>query len=399
MLTVTDLTIHFDKTILEKAHLTIPSGYLTAITGPSGSGKTTLLYSLGLISSVKDYFYSFNGVNINVANESQKAGFRKNAIGYVFQDNNLIESLTIKENICFAAHLAGTADDPDTISALLNAVGLENRSKEYPQALSGGERQRLAIACALSKEPELIIADEPTSALDLENANLIMQLFKGIARQGKTVVLASHDPKIVEQCDVIYEIQDTHLVIDKGKNILISTSNHIAKTETMKDNLIPKKKGFSFGNCIHYAVQTGKRSKFRKKFMVMVCSLAIAFTALCGSFGQNVIDEQREMMNTLADKELFLVNGTGSFYVIGGGSKQGPTVAVDRADNFAITPNALETVCNLDNVATVVPFVTFPSSNNGQGIFSAETTILDANGNQQQFVWDNYGTNAELEER
>lgn len=221
MIQLREVNIAFKEPVIENSGIDIPGGYLTAITGPSGSGKTTLLYCLGLISSNRDYKYDFGGESLDLTSDEAKGAVRKKRIGYIFQDNNLIDTLTVKENIRLAATLAGEPTDDETLSQLIELVGMPEKLEDYPKQLSGGEQQRLAVVCALSKDPDLIIADEPTSALDAENTRLVMELFKTIAyERGKMVVIATHDPVIYDQCDLIYHIEGKKIVLKKGESLL-----------------------------------------------------------------------------------------------------------------------------------------------------------------------------------
>ena len=217
MLQLRDINIHFTEPVIEDGSLSIPAGTMTALTGPSGSGKTTLLYCVGLISSCKDYEYLFNGKNIDLSSEEEKGIFRKTKIGYIFQENNLNRNLTVLENIRLSASLAGADTDPSRLRSLLKQVGIEGREAAYPATLSGGEQQRAAIACALAKDPELILADEPTSSLDGDNTEQVLKLFEGIAAEGKMVVIATHSPAVVKRCGLVYEIKEKKPVLIKGQ--------------------------------------------------------------------------------------------------------------------------------------------------------------------------------------
>lgn len=216
MIQLNHVNIKFKEPVIEDGEIRIPAGKLTAITGPSGSGKTTLLYCLGLISSNKDYEYLFDGEKIDVTNDEAKGEIRKTRIGYIFQDNNLIDGLTVRENLRLAATLSGEASDNETLASLIELVGMPEKLGDYPKQLSGGEQQRLAVACALAKNPDLIIADEPTSALDAANTERVMELFRRIAyERGKMVAIATHDPVIYGQADLVYSIEEKKIILTK----------------------------------------------------------------------------------------------------------------------------------------------------------------------------------------
>lgn len=224
MISLTHVNIKFAEPVIVDSELIVPARKITAITGPSGSGKTTLLYCLGLISSNKDYEYLFDGEQVNVSDDEMKGAVRKSRIGYIFQDKNLNDSLTVRENIRLMATLAGEPCDDGTLSKLIGLVGMPEKLDDYPKVLSGGEQQRLAVICALAKDPDLIIADEPTSSLDAANTELVMSLFREIAyERGKMVVIATHDPVIYEQADVIYRIEGKKINAVKGTELLHCT--------------------------------------------------------------------------------------------------------------------------------------------------------------------------------
>ena len=189
MITIKNINIEFDRMIISNAEVTIADSSITAITGKSGSGKTSLLYLLGLISSNSSYEYTFDGNVIDLNSDSQISQFRKSKISYIFQDNTLIDSLSVKENIDLVSRIAGRPATDAEIEAYLRFVELDIDSSIYPKKLSGGEQQRVAVACAIAKNPDLIIADEPTSALDRHNADIIIRILQKYAHGcGKKVV-------------------------------------------------------------------------------------------------------------------------------------------------------------------------------------------------------------------
>ncbi len=217
MIRLSNINLKFSRVLIENGRMNIPDGKITVITGKSGSGKTTLLYLLGLISSARDYHYNFDGHEVNLRSDKEVSSLRKTRIGYVFQDNSLIDSLTVAENIRNTARIAGVTITQNDVKHYLNQVKLDAGLRQYPKTLSGGERQRLAIACAMAKKPDLIIADEPTSALDKENSAVIMGIFKEFAaRENKKVVIASHSALAREIGDVIYEISDCRIQLIQG---------------------------------------------------------------------------------------------------------------------------------------------------------------------------------------
>lgn len=203
MIVLSNINLEFDRILVRNGSIAIPDNRITVITGKSGSGKTSLLYLIGLMSSNTGYDYRFDGHSVNLKSDTELGNIRKKQIGYVFQENSLIESLDIADNLRNAAKIAGRTITDDDILDYLNQVHLAVDRSKYPRMLSGGERQRLAIACAMAKKPDLIVADEPTSALDKENSVLIMKILKAFANEKKKkVVIASHNQMVTDCADV-----------------------------------------------------------------------------------------------------------------------------------------------------------------------------------------------------
>jgi putative ABC transport system ATP-binding protein len=176
--------------------LTIARGELVAIEGPSGSGKTTLLQLLGALDRPSNGRISFEGRDLSQVGDGDLAELRLRSFGFVFQQFNLIPTLTALENV--EAKLAPTGIDSEELrsraSAMLDEVGLAGRATHLPAHLSGGEQQRVAIARALSVEPHVVLADEPTGNLDTETGSEVIDLLAGLAaRRGTTVIVATHD--------------------------------------------------------------------------------------------------------------------------------------------------------------------------------------------------------------
>ena len=188
---------------LKDINIKIGLGNFVTISGPSGAGKTTLLNILSGLDRPTSGKVSVLGTRLNDLDEDELAEFRCLNIGYVFQDYNLISTLTARENIEFARELAGFrgADFEAKALELLSMVGLTDRADHLPDQLSGGERQRLAFARALTNDPVIVLADEPTGNLDDKTALEIIEILKGLKKDGKTVVVVTHDSRIWEVSD------------------------------------------------------------------------------------------------------------------------------------------------------------------------------------------------------
>ena len=202
---------------LRGLNLSVSERSITSIIGPSGSGKSTLLNILGGLDRATAGNVKVMGVDLTNLNPSQLTEFRRSNVGYLFQNMNLIPSLNAAENIDLplAARGVDSRSRKTRVKELLELVGLENRSKHMPHQLSGGEQQRIALATALSNDPPLILVDEPTADLDTENANIIVDyLIKTRDSQGKTIVMATHDPRVARAGDRILRIGDGVIIED-----------------------------------------------------------------------------------------------------------------------------------------------------------------------------------------
>lgn len=182
---------------LRDVSFSIRAGEFVAIMGPSGSGKTTLLNVLSCLDRPSDGEYLLDGIPTAQMSEAEQARIRRERIGLVFQQFHLIPYLTALENLMLAQHYHSVADAA-AAQAALERVGLGPRAGHRPSQLSGGEQQRVCIARALINEPSLILADEPTGNLDEANEGTIMDLFRALHREGRTIVLVTHNPAFGE---------------------------------------------------------------------------------------------------------------------------------------------------------------------------------------------------------
>lgn len=184
---------------LDGVDLEIEPHTFTVVMGPSGSGKSTLLYLLGGLDRATAGEIWVDGQSLNNADENSLALFRRRTIGFVFQSFNLIPSMTARENVAFPMQFAGVNPKKRDEQAdyLLSQVGLGDRTFHRPTELSGGQQQRVAIARALVNDPKLILADEPTGNLDTASGAAIMQLLSDLHRSGRTVLVVTHDARMM----------------------------------------------------------------------------------------------------------------------------------------------------------------------------------------------------------
>jgi putative ABC transport system ATP-binding protein len=201
------------KQVLFDINLQIDRGEILIMTGPSGSGKTTLLTLMGSLRSVQDGNLNILGQALLNASKQQMTLARRN-IGYIFQAHNLLNFLTAYQNVEMALEIQDiTAIEADNrIRSVLNAVGLDHRMDYYPSDLSGGQKQRVAIARALVSQPKIILADEPTAALDKKSGRDVVEIMEKLAReQGCTILLVTHDNRILDLADRIIYMEDGYL--------------------------------------------------------------------------------------------------------------------------------------------------------------------------------------------
>ncbi|MEM4284406.1 MAG: ABC transporter ATP-binding protein [Candidatus Caldarchaeum sp.] len=203
--------------------LTIRPGEFVAIMGPSGSGKSTLMHLLGCLDLPSDGVVQLDGHDVTKLDEDTLAQIRGKKIGFVFQTFNLIPTLTALENVELPLFFQSVprAERRARAIELLRKVGLEGRAHHKPAQLSGGERQRVAIARALANDPEIILADEPTGNLDSESGQAILDLLAQLHREGKTIILVTHNPEAAAYAQRIVRIKDGRLVEEVTNDMVV----------------------------------------------------------------------------------------------------------------------------------------------------------------------------------
>lgn len=196
---------------LKEINLDVNVGDIHLLMGPSGSGKTTLLSILGGILTPTKGRVSLLGQELTRMSRSKLAKFRLNSIGFIFQEFNLFPALTAIENIELALDMKGIKGRAGRIAAmdLLEQVGLEHKAKSLPRDLSGGQKQRVAITRALTGNPQIIMADEPTAALDSQSGHAVITLLRKLAKEhNRTVLMVTHDPRIIDVADQVTYLED-----------------------------------------------------------------------------------------------------------------------------------------------------------------------------------------------
>jgi putative ABC transport system ATP-binding protein len=207
-------TGHTAVTALDDATMAVEQGEFVALLGPSGSGKTTLISIIGGLLAATSGSVTLGDIDVTALSKRDLTKFRAERVGFVFQSANLVPFLTARENLLYVATLVKTPKKAAQQRAdqLLEELGLADRGKNLPEQLSGGERQRVAIGRALMNDPDLVLVDEPTAALDTALGRQVVQLLRReIKDRGKTGIMVTHDLRMVEYTDRVFEILDGHL--------------------------------------------------------------------------------------------------------------------------------------------------------------------------------------------
>ncbi|MCO4520605.1 ABC transporter, ATP-binding protein [Streptococcus infantarius subsp. infantarius] len=209
--------------VLKGIDLTVYEGEFVAIMGPSGSGKSTLMNIIGLLDKPTSGDYSLNGTQVEELKEKQLAKVRNQEIGFVFQQFFLLSKLSALQNVELPLVYAGVNSSKrrQLAKQFLEKVELRERMKHLPSELSGGQKQRVAIARALVNNPSIILADEPTGALDTKTSDQIMQLLTELNREGKTIVMVTHEPEIADFATRKIVIRDGEITRDTTESVRI----------------------------------------------------------------------------------------------------------------------------------------------------------------------------------
>ena len=214
-------TDEIESTALNKVSFEIEKGEFVSVMGPSGCGKSTLLNILGMLDKPESGSYEFLGKEVSKLNEKGRSAVRKQNIGFIFQNFNLIDELTVFENIELPLIYTkvGSAERKTRVNELIDKIGISHRSSHYPQQLSGGQQQRVAVARALVTKPPLILADEPTGNLDSSHGNEVMELLCNLNELGTTIVMVTHSSHDASYSQRIINLLDGQIVSEKRNNL------------------------------------------------------------------------------------------------------------------------------------------------------------------------------------
>lgn len=207
-------TDDMETTALRRINLDIASGEFVAIMGPSGCGKSTLLNILGTLDRASSGEYSVAGVNVARFSETRLAKVRRKHIGFIFQSYNLIEDLSVRENVelSLVYRGVGAGERKRRVDEVLGRVGVAHRARHRPAQLSGGQQQRVAVARAIVAKPDVILADEPTGNLDSKTGDEVMDLLRSLNREGATIVMVTHSPSHATYASRVVNLFDGAIV-------------------------------------------------------------------------------------------------------------------------------------------------------------------------------------------
>ena len=212
-------TEEVETTALKNVNLEVQKGEFVAVMGPSGCGKSTLLHIAGMLDNPTNGEYYFMGEEVSKYTEKRRANLRKGNIGFVFQSFNLIDELTVFENIELPLLYLGvsTAERKRSVNEMLAQLELNARKNHFPQQISGGQQQRVAVARALIANPKIILADEPTGNLDSTHGDEVMKLLVDLNEKGTTIVMVTHSPAYADYANRVIHLFDGHIVTENLK--------------------------------------------------------------------------------------------------------------------------------------------------------------------------------------
>ncbi|MCW3849441.1 ABC transporter ATP-binding protein [Sphingomonas sp. LB-2] len=208
-----------ETTAIDSIDLDIDQGEFVAIMGPSGCGKSTLLNLIGMLDSPSSGSYIFNGAEVAGLSEARLSDVRKSNIGFIFQSFNLVDELSVRENIELALlyHDVSAGERRRRTDAVMDRVGIAHRAKHRPSQLSGGQQQRVAVARALVAEPKLILADEPTGNLDTQHGEEVMKMIQQLNAEGSTIVMVTHSPAHADYATRVVNMLDGRILQERRR--------------------------------------------------------------------------------------------------------------------------------------------------------------------------------------
>jgi len=319
--------------------LSIAKGEFVAIMGQSGSGKSTLMNILGCLDRPSGGTYEVAGQNVAALNLDELAALRRDMFGFVFQRYNLLATATAAENVEIPAIYAGRprAERRARAEALLERLGLGNRADHTPGELSGGQQQRVSIARALMNGAEIILADEPTGALDSQSGEDVLALLKELHREGRTVILITHDKTVAAHADRLIEIHDGKITADSG------TREREAKEELSPPDLSSASAiGDQIGEAVRIALRSLHANIFRTALTLLGVVIGVAAVVAMLAIGDGSKQAVLERIESMGTNLLFVRPGAP------GTRPRGDAVAT-------LTPADASAIAQLSSVAAVAP--------------------------------------------
>ncbi|MBZ7941616.1 ABC transporter permease [Campylobacter molothri] len=288
-----------ENTILKNINLDIEKGEFVAIIGQSGSGKTSLLNIIGTLDSPSSGNYLLDGYEVTKLNNDEKARLRREKIGFIFQRYNLLNLFNASENVSLPAIYAGknVQERRQRSKELLSDLGLEHKLYSKPNELSGGQQQRVSIARALMNGGELILADEPTGALDSKSGIMVLEILQKLNKQGHTIVLVTHDPKIAQQAKRVIEIKDGEILSDTKEKNIVNSQEIISKMMTKEKKTLSLLKNQAF-ECFKIAYSSIIAHKLRSILTMLGIIIGIASVVCVVALG---LGSQAKVLQSISD--------------------------------------------------------------------------------------------------
>lgn len=363
--------------VLKGIDLHIENGDFVAIMGPSGSGKSTLMNILGLLDVPSSGSYTFNGTEVAHMTEDQLAVLRREEIGFIFQQFNLLSRMTASENVALPLLYSKKGEGAERALALLADVGLQERVDHKPNELSGGQQQRVAIARSLINNPYMILADEPTGNLDSKSEKEIMAILKKLNASGITVVVVTHEEEIGQQAKRLIRMRDGNILSDERlepKPIFQNRKDHDAAS-------LPQNSWRDFFTYFHQGFKTLMANKVRTALSMLGVLIGVAAVVTIMALGKGAEAEIKKNLSSLGTN--LLVVRPGATRVAGVVQSTGAANRLLFSDTEEIR-SKIESARRVSGVVTNRAQVTFASSNWNTSIQGASSDWADMHASQPE---------------